>query len=158
MRLRLADSGWRKRREDAEYARYRWQEQQRQREMYANMKKPDAAPTNKDVVDYAAENAADAAESSGGDPYAAALANLPDPPDAHTAIESEAGIYVNVKATALQSRYKVILTVAPTGSSTTRTQAPNIPMTPKQIAEDAYECWKAGASIVHSLTGVGCRM
>ena len=44
---------------------------------------------------------------------------------------------------------KVILTVAPTGSSTTRTQAPNIPMTPKQIAEDAYECWKAGASIVH---------
>ncbi|MBQ2038179.1 MAG: ABC transporter permease [Thermoguttaceae bacterium] len=80
VRLRLADSGWRKRREDAEYARYRWQEQQRQREMYANMKKPDSAPTNKDVVDYAAENAADAAESSGGDPYAAALANLPDPP------------------------------------------------------------------------------
>ena len=80
VRLRLADSGWRKRREDAEYARYRWQEQQRQREMYANMKKPDSAPTNKDVVDYAAENAADAAENSGGDPYAAALANLPEPP------------------------------------------------------------------------------
>ena len=43
---------------------------------------------------------------------ATVLANLPDPPDAHTAIESEAGIYVNVKAKALQSRYKVILTVA----------------------------------------------
>jgi len=44
---------------------------------------------------------------------------------------------------------KVILTVASTGSSTTRAQAPNIPMTPKEIAEDAYECWKAGASVLH---------
>ena len=40
------------------------------------------------------------------------LANLPEQPDAQTVIESEAGIYVNVKAKALQSRYKVILTVA----------------------------------------------
>ena len=44
---------------------------------------------------------------------------------------------------------KVILTVATTGSSTTKKSAPNIPFTPEEIAEDAYECWKAGASVLH---------
>lgn len=44
---------------------------------------------------------------------------------------------------------KVILTVATTGSNTSKASAPNIPFTPEEIAEDAYECWKAGASVLH---------
>lgn len=44
---------------------------------------------------------------------------------------------------------KVILTVAPTGSSTTREQNPHLPLTPKEIAEETYRCWQAGASVVH---------
>ena len=41
---------------------------------------------------------------------------------------------------------KTIITASLTG---TATQSPNIPMTPKAIAEDAIRCWKAGAAIVH---------
>lgn len=44
---------------------------------------------------------------------------------------------------------KVILTVAPTGSSTSRKQTPYIPLTPREIADEVYLCWKAGASVVH---------
>ena len=41
---------------------------------------------------------------------------------------------------------KTIITVALTG---TATQSPHLPMTPKEIAEDAISCWKAGAAIAH---------
>jgi uncharacterized protein (DUF849 family) len=44
---------------------------------------------------------------------------------------------------------KRILSVALTGSWGKLEQNPNIPMTPQQIAEDAYQCYKAGAAIVH---------
>ena len=44
---------------------------------------------------------------------------------------------------------KVILTVAPTGSSTSRKQTPYVPLTPAEIAEETYLSWKAGASVVH---------
>lgn len=44
---------------------------------------------------------------------------------------------------------KVILTVAPNGASTTREQNANVPLTPLEIAEEVYECWKAGASVAH---------
>lgn len=44
---------------------------------------------------------------------------------------------------------KVILTVAPTGSSTSRKQTPYVPLTPREIADEVYLCWKAGASVVH---------
>ena len=44
---------------------------------------------------------------------------------------------------------KVILTVATTGAVTPKELNPNVPITPKEIAEDAYKCWKAGASVVH---------
>ncbi len=42
---------------------------------------------------------------------------------------------------------KIIITAALTGAVTPAGY--NIPETPEQIAEDAYECWKAGAAIVH---------
>ena len=42
---------------------------------------------------------------------------------------------------------KVIITAALTGAMTPAGY--NIPETPEQIAKDAYECWKAGAAIVH---------
>ena len=42
---------------------------------------------------------------------------------------------------------KVIITAALTGAMTPAGY--NIPETPEQIAKDAYDCWKAGAAIVH---------
>ena len=54
---------------------------------------------------------------------------------------------------------QVIITAALTGTSTPITLNEHIPITPKQIADDAYACWKAGAAIVHlhmrSDTGAG---
>lgn len=44
---------------------------------------------------------------------------------------------------------KVIITAALTGAMTPKELNPNIPLTPEEIAEDAYQCWKAGAAVVH---------
>lgn len=44
---------------------------------------------------------------------------------------------------------KLIITVAVTGAEVTKQQQPNLPVTPDEIAEDVYRCWKAGASIAH---------
>lgn len=44
---------------------------------------------------------------------------------------------------------KTIITVATTGAWPTRENNPNLPLTPKEIAEDVYECWQAGAAIAH---------
>lgn len=44
---------------------------------------------------------------------------------------------------------KLIITAAITGAEVTREQQPALPITPEEIAEAAYECYKAGASIVH---------
>ncbi len=44
---------------------------------------------------------------------------------------------------------KTIITVAPTGAWPKKKDNPNIPLTPQEIANDVYECWKAGASICH---------
>lgn len=44
---------------------------------------------------------------------------------------------------------KVILTAALTGAVTPKDLNPHIPLTPQEIANDAYECWKAGAAVVH---------
>ena len=42
---------------------------------------------------------------------------------------------------------KVIITAALTGAVTP--PGYDIPITPEAIAEDAYKCWKLGASVVH---------
>jgi 3-keto-5-aminohexanoate cleavage enzyme len=44
---------------------------------------------------------------------------------------------------------KTIITVAPTGSLTTKKQNPNLPYTPAEIARSAVDSWKAGASVAH---------
>ena len=44
---------------------------------------------------------------------------------------------------------KVIITAALTGAVTKKELNEAIPLTPHDIAEDAYACWKAGASVVH---------
>lgn len=44
---------------------------------------------------------------------------------------------------------KVIITAALLGAGTTRTQAPAVPLTPDEIAEDVVAVAKAGAAIVH---------
>jgi uncharacterized protein (DUF849 family) len=44
---------------------------------------------------------------------------------------------------------KVIITAALTGAVTPKELNEAIPLTPQEIADDAYKCWKAGASVVH---------
>lgn len=44
---------------------------------------------------------------------------------------------------------KTIITVAPTGAWPSKKDNPNIPLTPKEIAEDVFECYKAGAAVCH---------
>lgn len=43
----------------------------------------------------------------------------------------------------------LIITAALTGAEVTKEQNPNLPVTPQEIAEEAYKCYKAGASIIH---------
>lgn len=44
---------------------------------------------------------------------------------------------------------KLIITAALTGAEVTRELQPNLPISPDEIAEAAYQCYLAGASIVH---------
>ena len=44
---------------------------------------------------------------------------------------------------------KTIITVAVTGSLTSRQQNPNLPHTPEEIAKSTVASWKAGAAVVH---------
>jgi 3-keto-5-aminohexanoate cleavage enzyme len=44
---------------------------------------------------------------------------------------------------------KLIITAAITGSRITREITPHIPLTPPEIVQSAYECWQAGAAVVH---------
>jgi 3-keto-5-aminohexanoate cleavage enzyme len=44
---------------------------------------------------------------------------------------------------------KLIISAAITGSRITREMTPHIPLTPEEIVQSAYECWQAGAAIVH---------
>lgn len=44
---------------------------------------------------------------------------------------------------------KLIITAALTGAEVTKDICPVLPVSPDEIAEAAYECWQAGASIVH---------
>lgn len=44
---------------------------------------------------------------------------------------------------------KLIITAALCGSQVTKEQNENLPVTPVEIAEDAYRCYNAGAAIVH---------
>lgn len=44
---------------------------------------------------------------------------------------------------------KLILSVATTGSRTSRDQTPYVPITPEEIAENAIACYEEGAAIVH---------
>ncbi|CAH2716562.1 3-keto-5-aminohexanoate cleavage enzyme [Neobacillus rhizosphaerae] len=44
---------------------------------------------------------------------------------------------------------KLMITAALTGAEVTKEQHPALPVTPEEIAIAAYECFKAGASIIH---------
>lgn len=44
---------------------------------------------------------------------------------------------------------KRIITAAVTGAWPKKENNPNVPMTPEEICEDVYACWKAGAAIAH---------
>lgn len=49
----------------------------------------------------------------------------------------------------MAEKTKTIITAALTGAVTPKELNETIPLTPEEIAEDAYNCWKAGAAIVH---------
>jgi 3-keto-5-aminohexanoate cleavage enzyme len=49
----------------------------------------------------------------------------------------------------MASKRKIILTVAQTGNFQGKAQNPNLPEQPNEIIQSAYECYNAGASIVH---------
>lgn len=44
---------------------------------------------------------------------------------------------------------KLIISVALTGAETTRKDNPNLPVTAREIGEAAFECYRAGAALVH---------
>ncbi|MCL1993944.1 MAG: 3-keto-5-aminohexanoate cleavage protein [Spirochaetes bacterium] len=44
---------------------------------------------------------------------------------------------------------KVIITVALTGNVPTKEMTPHLPVTPQEIADQAYACWKEGAAVAH---------
>jgi len=44
---------------------------------------------------------------------------------------------------------KLIITVAPTGNVPTKETSPGLPVTPEEIGEDVYRCYRAGAAIAH---------
>jgi len=44
---------------------------------------------------------------------------------------------------------KVIISAALTGAFPRKDKNPNIPTTPQEIADQAYECWKSGAAVAH---------
>ncbi len=56
---------------------------------------------------------------------------------------------ISSKTYEVKNMEKVIITAALTGAVTPKDANSNIPLTPKEIAEDAYKCWQAGAAIVH---------
>jgi 3-keto-5-aminohexanoate cleavage enzyme len=43
---------------------------------------------------------------------------------------------------------KIIVTIAPTGGMAMKSQNPNLPTQPDEIARDVYDCFNAGASVV----------
>jgi 3-keto-5-aminohexanoate cleavage enzyme len=55
----------------------------------------------------------------------------------------------NLKLSGGHNMDKLIITAAVTGGLTTRKNNPNLPHTPREIAQAAIDCWKAGASMVH---------
>jgi uncharacterized protein (DUF849 family) len=44
---------------------------------------------------------------------------------------------------------KRIITIATTGAWAAKENNPNVPLTPEEIAEEVYSCWKEGAAICH---------
>ncbi len=44
---------------------------------------------------------------------------------------------------------KTIITVATTGAWPKKENNSNVPMTPSEIADDVYACWRAGAAVAH---------
>ncbi len=49
----------------------------------------------------------------------------------------------------MQVGNKVIITIAPTGNVPTKEMNPHLPVTPQEIADQIYECWKEGAAVAH---------
>ncbi|MBQ5790971.1 MAG: ABC transporter permease, partial [Thermoguttaceae bacterium] len=72
VRKRLAEAGWKKRRADAKYEKYRSEERLRRREILEKTAQANSAPPIEDV--------AEANAAPEGDPYAAALQNFPKAP------------------------------------------------------------------------------
>jgi uncharacterized protein (DUF849 family) len=54
-----------------------------------------------------------------------------------------------MKRTMNDTSSKRVISVALTGSWPTKADNPRLPVTPKEIARDVFECWEAGAAVAH---------
>lgn len=88
VRPRLAEAGWKKRRADAKYEKYRWDERRRRREILEKTPQADSAPPLEDVAETDAASAV-------VDPYAAALQNFPQAPT-YEPMEATSAVAPNV--------------------------------------------------------------
>lgn len=49
----------------------------------------------------------------------------------------------------MSKKQKCIISVAVTGDLTTKNHHHNLPIHPEEIVDSVYECWEAGAALVH---------
>ena len=135
VRMRLAEAGWKKRRSDAKYEKYRWEERRRRREILEKTGRPDSAPSVEEVAG-GIENAAVAS----ADPYAAALQNFPKAPT-YDAIEdsvaADAPSAPTVPSTSapLDASFPEVPLAAPELAAT----PPSVPETPLAVDEAPVE-------------------
>lgn len=147
VRMRLAEAGWKKRRSDAKYEKYRWEERRRRREILEKTGRPDSAPSVEEVAG-GIEN--DGAASS--DPYAAALQNFPkaptyDPLEDPVAVDAPTAPSVPSISAPLDAPFsEVPASPAPFDAHELAATSPSVPEapfvsdgTPDEDAEDAED-------------------
>jgi len=57
--------------------------------------------------------------------------------------------FITIREEYMAGKKKTIITAAVTGAWPKKENNPNVPMTPSEIADDVYACWKAGAAVAH---------
>jgi len=140
VRMRLAEAGWKKRRSDAKYEKYRWEERRRRREILEKTGRPDSAPSVEEVAG-GVENG----DGASADPYAAALQNFPKAPtydalDDPVAVDAPSAPTVPTASTPLDASFpEVPLAPAPLAAPELAATSPSVPETPFAADEPSVE-------------------
>ncbi len=143
VRMRLAEAGWKKRRSDAKYEKYRWEERRRRREILEKTGRPDSAPSVEEVAGGIENGAASS------DPYAAALQNFPkaptyDPIEEPVAVDAPTAPSVPAISAPLDAPFsEVPPSPAPLDAPELAATPPSVPETPFAVdvtpVEDAED-------------------